>query len=686
MLSDPNNSNKPVFEPYWYGRYLLLEQIGVGGMAEVFRARSFGVSGFVKELAIKKLLSRLVDDQEFVDMFIDEAKLMAALTHANVLQVFDLGITQGHYYIAMEFIHGKDLLDLLAMSSRKRKRIPPEIALHIVMEMLRGLHYTHNATDVAGDPLKIVHRDISPSNIMLTYSGGVKVGDFGIAKSMIQSRSTQVGVQKGKLGYMSPEQVTGQKIDHRSDVFAAGVILYETLTMTRLFKAKNDLDVMLKIRDLQIEDEFERTKKRLDETIREIIKKALARKPKNRYQTADDFRDALNDYCFHKKYKPSANRLTKYLKNLFKSEIEKECSSRLQDPIVIENLLQTHNETLPVYRYKEPAGPLHGPMNRLQIAELLASRAADDEERVSVENGPWIRLESVSELRPIPRGDAKKREIKGRSRADELETWDAQDRPLTIKKQTEKHDPAIADRLGRLSFARLLFQMFSARVTGRLTVQRKDEWKHLFFVNGVPGVIDSNNEKELLGNFLVNSGVIDEQTRQKVLQAVSNKKRFGDILVSKHILAPNELFSQLNKQLEEKLLNLFTWPEAVWKWYPSLRSPKGMIALVVDVGALLIKGTSQLSREFIHGFYLQKQNRKLERINKRTTNSNILIPARALSAASLIRFKDSSDEAIQNLVASKRWTEKEAYRVLFLLTELEILHFIGELPMRFPEK
>ena len=237
-------SQKPSFTPRRFGKYLLLERIGRGGMAEVYRSKTFGAAGFVKECAIKKILTSLLDDDQFVRMFIDEAKLTAFLNHPNIVQVLDLGEIDGHLFIAMEYVAGKDLLDVLARSARRGIRIPVELTLHIATEMLKGLDFAHKARDSKGEPMGIVHRDVSPSNILISYDGQVKVGDFGIAKSQLQSSKTEVGTQKGKTGYMSPEQVTGGVIDRRSDLFAAAVILFEMLTMTRLFKAKNDLEVI----------------------------------------------------------------------------------------------------------------------------------------------------------------------------------------------------------------------------------------------------------------------------------------------------------------------------------------------------------------------------------------------------------------------------------------------------------
>ena len=273
----------------------MLDRIGAGGMAEIFRAKTFGAAGFEKEFAVKLILPSLVDDDEFVEMFINEAKIAVKLYHANIVQVFDLGEIETQYYIAMEYVHGKDLLDVLARCAEMDIHIPLHIVLFVTMEMLKGLDFAHRARDPYGEDLNIIHRDISPSNILISYAGDVKVGDFGVAKAAHQRQLTESGTLKGKVGYMSPEQVMGEVIDARSDIFSAGIVFFEAISMSRLFAGGADLDVMMRVRDANIESRLDAAGP-LPTGIQDIVRRALSRHREERYQTAGEFYQGLVDF------------------------------------------------------------------------------------------------------------------------------------------------------------------------------------------------------------------------------------------------------------------------------------------------------------------------------------------------------------------------------------------------------
>ncbi len=296
-------------------------------MAEIYRAKTFGAAGFEKEYAIKLIIPSLVDDTEFVEMFINEAKIVVNLYHANIVQVFDLGEIDGQYYIAMEYVHGKDLLDILARCAELNLKIPLNMVLFVTMEMLKGLNFAHTAKDPYGEDLNIIHRDVSPSNIMVSYAGDVKVGDFGVAKAAAHRSLTDSDTLKGKVGYMSPEQVMGEEIDCRSDIFSAGIVFFEALSMSRLFIGDSDLDVMLKVRDAEIDQAIERMKA-LPSGLERIVRRALARDPEERYQTATEFYQALVDFCYQHSIKVTGNDLSNLMRRLFEEEIEEEKSRR----------------------------------------------------------------------------------------------------------------------------------------------------------------------------------------------------------------------------------------------------------------------------------------------------------------------------------------------------------------------
>ena len=241
------------FAPEPFGKYYLLDRIAVGGMAEVFLAKTFGHAGFQKMLVVKRILSRFAEDPAFVEMFVDEAKLTVQLVHPNIVHIHDFGKLGPHWFLAMEPVYGKDLKSIMRRLAERGQRMPLEVAAVIAHETARGLAYAHSRLDPAGDPLNIVHRDVSPSNVLISYEGGVKIVDFGIAKAeTTRDESAERHLLKGKFQYMSPEQTRGEALDHRSDVFAAGICLWEMLTGNRLFRRENDYDVVEAIRSGEV--------------------------------------------------------------------------------------------------------------------------------------------------------------------------------------------------------------------------------------------------------------------------------------------------------------------------------------------------------------------------------------------------------------------------------------------------
>lgn len=281
--------------PLLFGNYCLLERVSIGGMAEVFRAKPLNAPDGVRYLALKRILPHLAEDDEFIKMFIDEAKLTVQLRHPNIVQIYELGQFQSSYYILMEYIAGHDLLALQKMYRRERSVMDVAQACFIVSQVARGMDYAHRRHDENGQPLGIIHRDISPQNVLVSYDGQVKVIDFGIAKAAVQSTHTQVGVLKGKFGYMSPEQVRGLVIDQRSDVFAMGTLFWELLTNRRLFRGEHEFETLQMIRDPQVELPSA-LNPAVPPEVDQIVMRSLAGDRDERYLWASDLADALDGY------------------------------------------------------------------------------------------------------------------------------------------------------------------------------------------------------------------------------------------------------------------------------------------------------------------------------------------------------------------------------------------------------
>jgi serine/threonine protein kinase len=315
-------------KPIPFGKYYLLERINVGGMAEVFKAKTFGVEGFERLLAVKRILPNIAEDEEFIAMFIDEAKIAVQLQHANIAQIFDLGKVDDSFFIALEHVHGKDLRSIFDRLRGKGETMPIPQACWIIMQVCEGLDYAHNKRDAQGRELHLVHRDISPQNVLIGYEGECKLIDFGIAKAAGKASKTQAGILKGKFGYMSPEQVRGLPIDRRSDIFSVGIVMYELLTNERLFVGESDFSTLEKVRNVEIMPPSSYNKK-IPAELERIVLKVLAKDPEDRYQNAIDLHDDLQSFLHKIGEFYSRKDLAAWMKKMFAVEIEED-SAKLE--------------------------------------------------------------------------------------------------------------------------------------------------------------------------------------------------------------------------------------------------------------------------------------------------------------------------------------------------------------------
>src|SRR6476646_6389057 len=320
---DPPLRSDLVRQPVPFGKYLLLDRISVGGMAEVFKAKSYGVEGFEKIIAIKRILPTMGEDRDFIKMFIDEAKIAGQLAHANICQIFELGRIDGSHFIAMEYIWGKDLLQIQNRVRKLKQQIPIAMGCFSIAKVLEGLDYAHRKRDPLGRPLEIVHRDCSPQNVLVSYEGEVKVIDFGIAKATSRNSRTMAGVLKGKFGYMSPEQVRGLPLDRRSDIFAIGTMIYELLTADRLFAGESDFETLEKVRNVDIRPPRE-LNPNIPQDVEKVILKALAKDVDERYQWCSEMLADLQAFLMGQDVVTTAKSLSGWLKELFAAEIDRE--------------------------------------------------------------------------------------------------------------------------------------------------------------------------------------------------------------------------------------------------------------------------------------------------------------------------------------------------------------------------
>jgi eukaryotic-like serine/threonine-protein kinase len=279
-------------------RYKVLEKIASGGMAEVFRAESAGLEGFKKTVAIKRVLPHLSEKKQFIGMFLDEARVSAQLSHSNCVQVFDIGVGDNTYFIVMEYVDGADLKGLIEYRKKTATPFPVEEACLICVRICEGLSYAHELTDNNGESLHIVHRDMSPPNVLITRFGEVKIVDFGLAKANSQLEKSEPGIIKGKFSYLSPEAAQGLPVDGKTDIFAVGIILWELLAGRRLFMGETDLETVRLVQQAKVPS-IRQYNPKVSVELERVMMKALAGDPAARYQTARDFGRDLNNMLFH---------------------------------------------------------------------------------------------------------------------------------------------------------------------------------------------------------------------------------------------------------------------------------------------------------------------------------------------------------------------------------------------------
>ena len=304
-----------------FGPYTLVKKLATGGMAEIWLARQRGLAGFNRFVVIKKILAHLAEQKTFREMFLDEARTCAVLSHPNIVQVYDLGKVEESYFIAMEFIAGENLAAIAWRGMKRSKPFPPYYAARVIADACKALHYAHHLKGSDGQPLHIVHRDISPQNVLVTYEGEVKIVDFGIAKAASKNEQTKTGMLKGKFSYMSPEQCLGSPVDNRSDIFALGILLYELCTGKRLFKHESELMILEMITKRSVVAPSQ-VAPAISAGLEDITMKALEKNPGRRFQTGQEMQFALEEYLRDEGHQATNADIASYMRGLFSDKIE----------------------------------------------------------------------------------------------------------------------------------------------------------------------------------------------------------------------------------------------------------------------------------------------------------------------------------------------------------------------------
>lgn len=532
-----------------FGRYEIIEPLALGGMAQLFRARAVGAHGFHKQVVIKKILPHLAGDPMFRAMFVDEAKISVRLVHPRIVQVLELGTDDGELFIAMELVDGLDLLAVLRACAKQRRELPLEIAVHIAVEVLDALSFAHDATDEDGASLGIVHRDISPGNVLVSRRGDVKLTDFGIARAAERSQKTQTGTLKGKFSYMSPEQISGAEIDSRSDLFSVGTLLAEMLMGRHLFAAPNELDVLLQVRDARL-DRLDTHGGNIPADLRALLLRALTRRPGDRYQTAASFRDALADWLFEQRHRVGPRELATLMLSLDDTAVPAEIAA---------------------------GSSLSGPTTRKKQLDAAESARVG---RALFSRGQTSPPEPSASAVPIA-----------------MPVVDT-DGIVITEAPPEESSPDLDSDLRSVSPILILTNLAVAGRTGRLLGERGEVMKEAYFEDGHPVFVRSNLPEERLGQFLVRREMITADELAGALAVLPHfGGRLGDTLVGLGLMKPMDAVRYLAQQVREKLVELCDWDRGRLRWYERERNPWPAIALHLDTHEIVARSVAVLAAD-----------------------------------------------------------------------------------------
>ena len=568
--------------PQSLGPYELLESVATGGMAEVYLARRVGPHGFQKFFAVKRILPQLAEDADFVGMFVDEARISAQLSHPNIVHVFDFGEDNGELYMALEYVHGTSCAKLLrsAKATARGEKLTIEVAIHIAQGVLRALEYAHGLCDERGRPMQLVHRDVSPGNVLLHESGGVKLADFGIARATPIERRTDVGQLKGKLGYMSPEQVVGAPLDHRSDLFTLAIVLTELITRRPLFAGSVELDVLTRIGAADLSSLSQYDDDVLPPDLREVLHVAMAKEPDHRFANARAFLDALEGVVNAHNYYIDPQGQAELLRelDLVPPQPGERSASERNPKGPASGRPRSQVSTVPDARevVADPMeerwrlsqqGQISGPMPYPTLVELFATGKIAQDALVSLAGGEFLLPHRFPEL--------------SRFIVSPALAWTS-----SMPEGTIDHA-----KLVRQALPSRVFYLTSRRETGALLLQEGQRRKRIYFVRGVPEYVASTDKSELLGELLIRKGNI---MRMELDMAVAMLPKFGgrlgDALVGLGVLRPADLFRAIHEQLEDRLVEIFSWRGGEVAFMPGERSQEESLPFNVDPYPLIARG------------------------------------------------------------------------------------------------
>lgn len=570
-----DDSDIPAPPPGKLGRYELLEPLGKGGMAEVWRAQATGARDFRREVLVKRIRPEFAARKAFIDLFIQEARLVSQLQHPNIASVLDFGSVDGQYYMVMEYVRGWDLLKILTHAARIRAPLAFEHAMVICSAVARALSHAHCGLEGDGTPVPVIHFDVSPSNILIGAPGVVKLTDFGVARAGYEEGDDQPPDHlRGKYAYMSPEQVAGRRVDCRTDIFSAGVVMYESITLKRLFRGRTVPETLENVRRADIEPRL-RLHPEIPEAIRDILRRALARSPADRYASARELANDIDQALFNQRIRVTPEETW--------IAVEALCKRSIQQTGPIDVMLgrptwgpEVQETTIPPETESQiDATPLEldtGQVRTLAVnsaaalMKLFASGSFEPDDMVRIADEPWQRARDVPFLKPL---------------------WEGPDR----------EELATADRYGAMDLSRalsLLIGLGVSRATGRLRLHRRGARKDVFLRRGKIVHIATTLKGELLGPYLLRSKLVSVEALTTAIGSPDySDLPLGELLVQRGHLDRITLARAISDQLSEKIAEVMTWRRGTFHWFEDQRPAPNIVPQAVSLLPALTRGVRE---------------------------------------------------------------------------------------------
>jgi eukaryotic-like serine/threonine-protein kinase len=650
-----------------FGSYELVQHLATGGMAEVYLARRAGPHGFEKTFALKRIIPQFVTDADFVAMFVDEARVSAQLSHPNIVQVFDFGDHNGQLYMAMEYVQGTSVAKLLRALLGRPSVLSLEGVFHIVLSVLRALDYAHNARGAEG-PLRLVHRDVSPGNILIHESGAVKLADFGIARATQIERRTDAGQIRGKLGYMSPEQVVGRELDARSDLFTLGAVFAELLVGESLFGGISELEVLMRIRDVDLRV-LDRAAPQVPDDIRAVVCRALAKKPEERFASAAAFASALEDVAGRRRMQIAPGSLVSALERVGLA-IPQRTPSKPAPFSVPAATVSPHSS------HSSPSQLLEAARISIPSAPLPAFWSV----RVGADIQSAMTFPEVVECFVTGRVPASGEVARDRGAFRAASTYPELSRFVTSPglAWSEQMPTGVVDRrlIERSQLPSRLFFLAVTRETGALMLHAGGRRKKIFFVDGIPLFVVSTDRDELLGECLVRKGQVLRMELDMALAMLPEfDGRLGDALVGLGILRPIELFRAVLDQTEERIVESMKWSDGEIAFLPGARCHEETLPLGVRPFELIARGIrAHYTQDEISDILSRLGDDPIERISPLPVRiESFRLPEREERVLRALDVKISRQELEDRMMLSGDISAEDVSRALFFGLSCDVL-------------